>query len=77
MALNEFQLRYRTKVDQLNMTISDYESRELNKEMQEKDLYRIIEESKGEISNVKEARERIDDLLRVVTSKGNEIIRLT
>jgi hypothetical protein len=72
----EFRLKSQTKVNELNMIISDYESKEINKVMNVKDLDRIMEESKADISNVKEAKERIDDLLRVIKSKNNEIERL-
>ena len=67
--MNECQLRSRNEIETLNMTIADFESKELNSVLEDTRTQTMITESKADISNIKDAKERIQTLLKVVKSK--------
>lgn len=51
------------------MTIADFESKELNSVLEDTRTQTMMTESKADISNIKDAKERIQTLLKVVKSK--------
>jgi len=55
------------------MIISDYESQELNKVLEEQALESCVREAQGDILNLKDAKHKIHIMVQAITSKNNQI----
>ena len=51
------------------MTIADFESRELNRVLEETTTQTMVTAARADITNIKDAKERIQTLLNVLKSK--------
>ena len=58
------------------MIISDYESQELNKVLEEQALESCVREAQGDILNLKDAKHKIHIMVQAITSKNNQIQKL-
>ena len=58
------------------MIISDYESRAMNKVLEEKALETCLQEAQGDIVNLKDAKNKIQLMVSAIVSKNNEIENL-
>lgn len=74
-ALIETKIKYKRELDRLSMTIADYESKEFNCILENHKIEAEIEKfEKGKIvfSNLREAREMINNFIVIIKSKINE-----